>query len=152
MRDLNEMRGIDTENRLDSLFPSRYQRIRNHDFFWYFVAGIVAVIILVFGVMIFRAYSQHHTRQVVVTGKDRVCSGSKNGNSSCNYLIFTSGGTFKIGDSLIILRYDSSDVYGQIIPCHRYDLTYYGWRLPLFSDYPNVVKATDLGRVEGCTS
>ena len=148
----DEMRTEDLEDRYGSMFPSRYRRVRDHDWFWYFVAGIVAVIILVFGVMIFRAYSQHHTRQVVVTGKDRVCSGSKNGNSSCNYLIFTSGGTFKIGDSLVIMRYDSSDVYGQIIPCHRYDLTYYGWRLPLFSDYPNVVNATDLGRVEGCQS
>lgn len=128
---------------------SRYRRMRQHDLFWYFAVGIVVLVVAVFGWLIFRAYTATHHRTVVVTGKERVCKSTNKGDH-CDYLLFTDGGTFKVGDSIVAFRFNSSDVYGEIAPCHRYDLSYYGWRFGLTSTYPNVIEAHDLGRVEGC--
>lgn len=115
------------------------------------VATVLVVVGLV-GPIIYHSYSSHHEKTVTVTDKERVC---KSG-SDCNYLLFTTNSagkseTFKVGDSILIRRFRSSDTYGSIHRCHRYKLTYYGWRNGWLSSYQNVIEAQDLGRAENCT-
>lgn len=113
---------------------------------------IIAVLVFALaigGIAIGSGFGHHHTVTTTVQSKERVCGGSKGG---CKYLVFTEHGTFKITDSLFIgtTRFNSSDVYGRIHTCDKYRIEYYGWRLPYFSTYPNIVTATDLGPVAGC--
>lgn len=114
------------------------------------VIAVVAAIILC--VMIFGSYYDRQDTTVTVTGKERVCDSSGDSGTTCRYLIFTDETTFAVEDSIVIGRFDSSDFYGQIRVCHRYDITYYGWRQGFFSLYPNIEEMEDLGRVEGCES
>lgn len=113
--------------------------------------AIVVVAAIVIGSMTAVAYGKHHSVTTTVNSKERVCSGSNNG-TDCKYLIFTEHGTYRITDAFLIgtTRFNSSDVYGRIHECDKYKIEYYGWRLPYFSSYPNIVKATDLGPVAGC--
>lgn len=112
-------------------------------------AGVAfAVIIAIF---VGASYLKHTTTTLVVTGKERVCSGSHgNGGSSCKYLIYTDDTTYRVSDSIAAGRFNSSDFYGRIHVCHRYEITYYGIRFGLTSSYPNITKAVDLGKAEGC--
>lgn len=106
--------------------------------------GIAIVLVLIVGFFVMRAAYSSSERDVttVVTGKERVCSRSSDGGSSCEYLVFTDDGTFKINDSTGLLggptRFSSSDLYGQIEDGPA-EFTVIGWRLPFFSQYPNVV-------------
>jgi hypothetical protein len=63
----------------------------------------------------------------------------------CTYLVFTEAGTFKIEDAIIgTVRFNSSDVYGRIREDHTYEFVVYGWRLPFFSEYPNIKRVTEV--------
>lgn len=87
--------------------------------------------------------SSERTVQTVVTGKENVCNTDSSGKVECEYLVFTEAGTFKIVDSIGLLggptRFDSSDLYGRI-KVGPATLVVIGWRLPLFSEYPNIVE------------
>jgi hypothetical protein len=115
---------------------------------WILAAIVVGVILLV-SIPVASSYLHKRDVTVVVNDKERVCS---SGNGGCKYLVYTDHGTFKITDSLVIGRFTSSDAYGQIKRCHKYILRVYGWRVGLFSSYPNIVKATDEGRSAGCST
>lgn len=92
-------------------------------------------------------YSRHHSAAVTVSDKERVCS-----TRSCTYLVFTDRTTYRVSDSILFAhRVTSSDFYGQIKVCHRYQIVYYGWRVGLLSWYQNIISAQDLGSAVGCT-
>lgn len=85
-----------------------------------------------------------------MTGKERVCSSSGDSGQDCKYLVYTERGTYQVSDSIIAMRWDTSDTYGRIRPCHRYAITSVGWRFGPASLYPNITGLDDRGRVEGC--
>ena len=73
-----------------------------------------------------------------------------NSGNSSKYLVFTvdnvSGESrvFEVTDSLWKGRYDSADVYNMIIPNHTYRFTTGGYRVPLFSLYPNIYEVVEV--------
>lgn len=72
----------------------------------------------------------------LVTGKDR-------GGQKSHMRVYTENcGTFSVQDNLLLLRFDSADVYGAIEPGQTYNLKTAGLRVPLFSWFPNVLEAT----------
>lgn len=128
----------------------RYSRLRPHrphtKTGW---GGLIVIAIIAIAILgTCAAYANTKTEEVVVTGKERVCDRSSDGNQDCKYLVFTTTSTYRITD--YIGRLTSSDAYGRIIPCHRYRIDTYGFRFGLTSSYPNIKKAVDLGPVEGC--
>lgn len=68
------------------------------------------------------------------------------GKVESTYLIFTDHGVFRNDDAGWRLKYDSSDLYGQLDVGTKYRFTVYGWRIPIFSMYPNLVKAEAMER------
>jgi hypothetical protein len=60
------------------------------------------------------------------------------------YLIFTDAGVFRNDDSFWHFKYNSSDVYGLLDNGKRYNLKVYGWRIPILTMYPNIVKVTEV--------
>lgn len=60
------------------------------------------------------------------------------------YMVYTENMTFIIEDSYYFYRFNSSDVYGKIkaeMVNKDVVITYYGWRLPIMSWYPNLMSA-----------
>lgn len=67
-------------------------------------------------------------------------------NKSDTYLIFGvlpdgSKKVFENTDSILELKWDSSDIYAQLEEGKTYDIRTYGWRSPFLSWYENILSA-----------
>lgn len=112
---------------------------RRFDFLYVFIAlGVVAIIGLIVGYVVLLKGSVREVT-VNVSDKERVC---ESGNSECRYLFFTDEGTFENTDSLLFGKYRSSDVYGSVKVGQTYTFKVAGWRVPIFSSYPNVIEVS----------
>lgn len=83
----------------------------------------------------------HHTGgalTAVVENKERVCDGGKDG--TCRWMVMTDRMAFINSDSFWHLKFDSTDVQGQIRIGETHTFTYYGWRIPFLSQYPNIIE------------
>ena len=76
------------------------------------------------------------TQTCTVTDKDR--AKSSDGNSEMR--VYTNEcDVLEVSDSLIDGQFDSASIYGRIQVGQRYEFTTRGYRLPLFSMFPNIV-------------
>lgn len=82
-------------------------------------------------------YSTSTEVTATVTGKERITK-IRDGNDQSYYLVYTDAGTFKVEDSILLFRWNSSDVYGQLVPGQNYRIKAVGFRLPFLSEYPNI--------------
>ncbi len=104
-----------------------------------FGVGAVALIGGLFG----GPHLDRDSYTVTVTDKERVVK--KNGEtSSSKYLVFTElqdGQTrvFENTDSFLEMKFNSSDIQGQLQEGGTYEIETYGWRIPMFSMYENIV-------------
>lgn len=115
---------------------------------WLYIIGVVIIIgfalFSTLGYSILKV-SNEQTYTVTVQSKE-----VKNSGNSSRYLVFTvdnvSGESrvFEVTDSLWKGRYDSADVYNMIIPNHTYRFTTGGYRVPLFSWYPNIYEVVEV--------
>lgn len=64
----------------------------------------------------------------------------KKGEVASTYLIFTDQGVYRNDDALWFWKFDSSDFYGNLDVGKTYRLKVYGWRIPVLSMYPNIVR------------
>jgi hypothetical protein len=122
---------------------STYQRPpRRRRFPWGVLVGfgLFLALALAVGAWVVAYKNSERTVTFTVEDKERVCSGSTDGQSSCKYLIFTDTGTYSVQDSFIIWRFNSSDVYGRIKESQTYEADVIGWRIPFLSKYPNIVE------------
>ncbi len=71
-------------------------------------------------------------------------SSRKDDKVESTYLIFTDQGVFRNDDAGWFMKYNSSDVYGNLDVGKRYRFKVYGWRIPFFSMYPNLVRAEEV--------
>lgn len=76
---------------------------------------------------------------VKITRMERI-----NNNESSKYLIFTETETFENTDTLLFTKFNSSDLYGKLIVGRIYKLRVYGFRIPLFSMYRNIIEAKEV--------
>lgn len=89
--------------------------------------------------------SQAEVRGVVVTDKERVTTSNSDGKVSSKYLIFTDEETFENVDSILAMKFNSSDVYGRIKRGQTCDFRVVGYRMPIFSAYRNILEAECTG-------
>lgn len=87
-------------------------------------------------------YTEGNHRNVTVTVIDK---GIKNYKGGSNYLIYTKDennkiATYRIEDSLIQGKFNSSDIYGSIEVGKTYTFKVAGTRNEFFSMYPNIIK------------
>jgi len=98
------------------------------------------IIVLAFGILATLAmyglgyYDEEHIT-VTIKDKERV-----NKNSDSYYLVYTDKEVFTIQDSMVKMRWNSSDVYGALEIGKTYDLTAYGWRIEYTSSYRNILE------------
>lgn len=99
--------------------------------------GVIAFLLMI-TVILAPSYFKTKTVTTTVTHKERICDGNGQ-NVDCKYIIFTEDGEYEITDAIFgTVRFDSASVYGQVKVDCTYEIDYYGWRLPLFSTFPNV--------------
>lgn len=75
--------------------------------------------------------------EVTVNHKARVDYPSK---YSSMYLIYTDKGVFRNTDASLFLKFNSSDIYGELTVGNTYKLGVYGKRSRIFTTYPNIYK------------
>jgi hypothetical protein len=110
-------------------------------------AGMIGLVGLVVISSVGTSIAAHFDRDTyigIVTEKQ-----IKRYNEQDKYLIFTklSNGevrVFENTDSLIEGKFNSSDVYGSIEKGKTYKFETYGWRLPFFSAYENIIGAKEI--------
>lgn len=78
-----------------------------------------------------------HIRTETITVTDKMVKND-------TYLIYSEDSTYEITDSLLRLRFNSSDLYGRMEVGKTYEITVGGKRVPLFSWYPNIYKAVEV--------
>ena len=105
-----------------------------------FIAGVIAVNVL-----------PHYTKDIctiTVTDKQIKISGKND-----KYLIFAKLDTgkaevFEDTDSMIEGKYNSSDIYGDLEKDKTYKIVVYGWRIPFWSMYRNIITAREVTNVK----
>lgn len=81
-------------------------------------------------------YSTTGTETCTVEAKDR----TSNGTSSDARIYTADCGVLVVADSLFDGQWSSADVYQSIEPGKRYEFHTRGFRLPIFSTFPNIVR------------
>lgn len=99
------------------------------------------VVLIVVGLLLIEpiiAYATKSSVSFAVNDKAVVVSG--NGSSThSKYLIYTTDGVFEDTDSLWYWKWNSSDMYNKLERGKFYTATVYGFRIPFFSTYKNIV-------------
>lgn len=81
------------------------------------------------------------TNVVTCTVNDKDRTTDTDGNS--NARIYTDDcGVFQVADDLSHANFTSADTYSQIKPGGTYKFTTLGWRLPIASIFPNIIKVS----------
>lgn len=112
-------------------------------------AGAVAVVLVLGALFVGARLSSEKTLTCTVTDKDRTTKVTSDGNggmtSSSDARIYTEDcGTLQVADELFKGHFTSADTYAAIEPGHRYAFTVVGWRIGFFSEFPNIIKATEV--------
>tara|TARA_R100000656_G_scaffold104176_1_gene76241 strand:+ start:276503 stop:276895 length:393 start_codon:yes stop_codon:yes gene_type:complete len=108
--------------------------------------GLLTTTVVLFGSCASLGVVEHMDREtltVQVTDKERIVEGSGNSVSS-RYLIFTDREVFENTDSLLEMKFSSSDLQGRLNVGSCYEIVVYGWRMPLVSSYRNVSDAFEV--------
>lgn len=82
-------------------------------------------------------YATKETVSLTVQSKERITDGSNS-----KYLVFTDGEVFENTDNWWVLKFNSSDVYGQLREGATCQAVVSGWRIPFFSSYRNILSVT----------
>lgn len=110
-------------------------------FTWLFASArrtltALAVIVAVAAPLTVMYFNTERHVTATVTDKQPVCDSHQ---GSCYYLVWTTQGTFKNTDSAANLKWDSSDLYGQIKIGDTDEFQVRGWRIGVLSKYPNIL-------------
>ncbi len=81
---------------------------------------------------------------ITVSDKERIVETDSDGQATSKYLIFTDKETFENTDSLLRLKFNSSDLQGSLKAGQTYRCDVYGWRIPVLSAYRNLVKCDNV--------
>ncbi len=105
------------------------------------LGGVLAVIIgLMFTNLPYQWLTARTLDAVLIKDKQISTETDKAQNKvTSTYLIYTDHGVFRNDDAGWHLKYNSSDFYGNLDIGKTYRLKVYGWRIPIFSMYPNIV-------------
>lgn len=106
-----------------------------------FVGAVLAVVgvLLLFLLPLMYVYGTQQDRTVTVNKSERIVES----DGSARYLVFAKEEVFQNKDSFLRLKFNSSDVYNQLENGKSYTCDTYGWRIPFFSVYPNIVSCNE---------
>lgn len=106
---------------------------------------VLMIISIMLGVVISIPFKfNDHEYTVIVTDKERIVKGSGDSTGS-KYLVFADdvngeSRVFENTDTLLRLKWNSSNLQGQLKVGHKYKITVVGFRLSFMSMYENIIK------------
>jgi hypothetical protein len=107
------------------------------------IIGLIAfVFVFVVGYQILW-FSTAREVSIKINNTERIVETSGSGNDASitsKYLIYTDIETFENTDVTLLGKWDSSDLQGKLHKDSTYKAVVYGWRVPFFSMYRNVIK------------
>lgn len=102
-----------------------------------------AVLIVLLAVLAAIQHSEVNYYTVTVESKERISTGT--GSSLRHkYLVFTEDKVFENTDTMLRLKFDSSDIQGRLKVGSSYKIKTYGWRINFLSMYENIIGVEDL--------
>jgi hypothetical protein len=111
----------------------------------------MALMLWAFWSMVYPIVCDMHMEHVEVTVTDKLRAIDGALFMSHKYMIFTENKkgeilVFEDSDSLLRLKYNSSDFYAKIKIGETYRFTVVGYRIPFLSDSPNIIKIEKMER------
>lgn len=110
---------------------------------WIFPAIAFAVILAIAAVGGVAYAGSTNNVTCTVNSKESVVKSTENGTGH-EYRLYTEGvdgcDVFTVSDELWSLNFESASTYNQIKEGETYSFTTRGWRVPIFSMFPNVVR------------
>lgn len=104
------------------------------------IAIILFILFIGFFITIGVTYALTSSRSTfTVIGKENTYQGK-----STKYLVYNDITTYEISDSIVYMRFDSSDVYGKVTVGKTYEAKLQGFRLPILSMYPNIITLKEI--------
>lgn len=102
-----------------------------------FLTGVIIAIfvLLCISIPIILSYTSVDNATITIKDKERVTT-----RDNSYYLIFTEGEVFKNEDSLLFLKFDSSDIYNNLNVGNTYRVKVNWFRIPFFSSYRNILE------------
>lgn len=100
--------------------------------------ALINVFVVTIALSAIFTYTTIDSVTVRIEDKERVTTGSGESISS-KYLIFTDVETFENTDSILFLKFNSSDLYSSLKRGELYTLKVCGWRIPFLSSYRNIL-------------
>lgn len=119
------------------------KRFKSHKLFM--IGGIVLFIIV--GLVTTIPFSfNDHKYTIKITDKERI-----NKDDESKYLIFGENETeqglvFENTDSLLRVKFNSSNIYSKLKVGNTYEITVVGYRVPFMSWYENIIDVQEVGK------
>lgn len=109
------------------------------------VQGCLALItvLLVIVLLFVKVVVYPLTTKSIVTGAT-IVKMERVGGDKGKYLVFTDEEVLQNTDCLVYWKFDSSDIYGELEVGKTYDFGVYGWRIPFFSMYKNILTVREV--------
>lgn len=110
---------------------------------------VFMIVFIMLGIVISIPFNfNDHEYMVIVTDKERIVKGSGDSTDS-KYLIFADdvngeSRVFENTDTLLRLKWNSSNIQGQLKVGHTYKITVVGYRLSFMSMYENIIKVENV--------
>jgi hypothetical protein len=109
----------------------------------FFISLAVAALLafLLFTNLPYQWLTQRTLDEVLIKDKQvSTESDRRTGEVQSTYLIYTDHGVFRNADAFWFMKFNSSDFYGNLDVGEYYRLKIYGWRIPILTMYPNIVR------------
>jgi transketolase N-terminal domain/subunit len=107
---------------------------------------VLAIMVPIIGILTvgFLGVNYYTPENISLTVNDAVreCKGT---TSECRYVVYTSEGVFENKDTLIFLKFNSSDLHNQLLGMKgkQTSVKAYGLRIPFLSTYKNIVEVVE---------
>jgi hypothetical protein len=123
----------------DTTLPEDCERKMKKLFYYILAIGFFAL--MIFTNLPYQWLTQRTLDAALIKDKQISTESNKNtGEVKSTYLIYTDHGVFRNDDAFWFMKFNSSDFYGNLDVGKFYQLKVYGWRIPILTMYPNIVR------------
>lgn len=133
-------------NQVQNLFPYSYRRHRYNRFLDQRMRPVILIISLIAAIslILLSPHLIRSTYRVTITNKQIV---TRKNTEMCLIYAQTENGEIRIFENtnnFLELKFNSLDLYGAFSINRKYEITAYGFNMPLFSRYQNIAKVKGL--------
>lgn len=107
------------------------------------LVAVAIIVVIAIPINFWIAIGTQEVVTVSVTGKERITESDSEGRASSKYLVFTENETFENTDSIMVMKWNSSDIQGKLVEGEEFRIKVYGFRIPFFSSYRNIIEVIE---------